>query len=184
MSDVSVLTASIPERGGMLAEAVASVSSQTLKPTVHLVAVDQVKLGAPEVYNQLARCVTTEWMTFLDDDDLMDTNHLETLMSGVADDVDVVYTGCRCTGPHSYEGYNQPFDETLLETSSIIPITALVRTELYNKVEGMRTEWGYDWRLWQRIVEAGASVKRLDAVTWTYRYRVTPDHKHQSYGEI
>lgn len=177
---VALITASLPERRAMLSEAVASVAAQSTLPDVHLVGVDHRREGAAVVYNRLAAAVDTEWVTFLDDDDLIDSDHLAFLIGAAGDDVDVVYNGCRCVGPHDFTTYNTPFDADLLRERNCVPITALVRRSLFERAGGFRTEWGYDWLLWCRILEAGGRFFSTGAVTWTYRRHGA----NQSYGEL
>ena len=177
--EVTLLTASLPERKDLLAEAVASVAAQTVHPVVHLVGIDHAREGAATVYNRLAGMVDTPWVTFLDDDDLLDPNHLETLLDNCGG-CDVVYTWCRAVG-HNFRLYNQPFDRKLLFQRSIVPITAMVRTEFYARAEWMRHEDGYDWRFWQRVANAGATFRCVPEITWTYRRH---ELGNQSHGEL
>lgn len=175
---MTLLTASLPERADMLAEAVGSVRAQTYIPEAHLIGVDHHRRGASVIYNALARAADTMWISFLDDDDLLDPNHLETLLDN-SQDADVVYTNCRAEG-HTFTNYGVPYSDVLLDTHCIISITALLRRSFFEKVGGFRNESGYDWRLWQRIVMAGARVRQLTDTTWTYRYHGA----NQSYGEL
>lgn len=176
---MTVLTASIPERALMLTEAMASVQAQTHKPVAHLVGVDHHRRGAPAIYNGLARSVRTGWMTFLDDDDLLDTDHLETLVAN-SDDADIVYSACHLEGEHTFLNYGLPFTPELAKERSIIPITALVRRTLFNKAGGFKDEDGYDFEFWRRCLALGARVRQVTRCTWTYRYH---QHNH-SHGQL
>lgn len=177
--EVTLLTASVPERVEMLGEACASVNAQTVKPAAHLIGVDHAREGGPIVYNRLAEKVDTPWVTFLDDDDLLEPDHLETML-GNTHGADVVYTWCRPVG-HSFRLYNQPFNRSILAQRSIVPITAMVRTEFYARAGWMRHEAGYDWRFWQRVAEAGATFRCVPQVTWQYRRHSLGNHSH---GEL
>lgn len=176
---VTVLTASLPERGAMLAEAIASVAEQTVLPEAHLISVDHHREGAAHAYNRVLAAVETEWVTFLDDDDLLLPHHIETLMAN-SDGADVVYAWCRSEG-HDFRLYNQPFNANLLESRSIVPITAMVRTSLALEVGGMVQEWGYDWRFWRRVCRRTDRIVSVPEVTWVYRRH---DLGNQSYGEL
>lgn len=167
---ITVLTASMPERSELLAEAIRSVKDQTVQPLAHLVGIDIAKRNAPLVYNDLAKAATTQWITFLDDDDLLDSDHLERLSKEAGPDVDVVYSGCRSEGFYNYTYYNEPFNKDRLNDRSIIPITALVRRRVFNRVGGFRDESGYDWHLWRRIADVGGRFKQVNKITWTYRF--------------
>lgn len=177
-ADVTVLTASLPERASMLAEAVASVAAQDLAPRAHLISIDLHRNGAVPTYNDLAGLVQTEWLTFLDDDDMLLPDHLSTLW-GAREDVEVVYAGCEATGG-SFDLYSVPFDHVTLERRSIVPVTAMVRTEWFFKVGGFPDVWGYDWRLWQRLSSAGARFRQQTERTWVYRFHGA----NQSRGEL
>lgn len=165
--NVTVLTASIPQRASMLAEAIQSVCEQSQPPFAHLVAVDVCRLGAPMMLNRLLDAVATEWLMVLDDDDLLDPHHLKTLV-GNSVDADVVYSYCRTEG-RPFEQYNQPFDALMLEHRSVVSHTALVRTSCVREVGGWHRERGYDWDLWKRIRGEGATFRSVPEVTWTYR---------------
>ena len=94
MPGITVLTPTLPERHDMLAEAVRSVGNQTLGPEVHLIGVDHARAGIVPVVNKLARSATTDWVSRLDDDDLIDPQHFE-LLSSESDNADVIYSWCR-----------------------------------------------------------------------------------------
>lgn len=167
MSDITVLTASVPKRAGMLIEAMASVAAQTSQPVRHLVGVDYERRGGAATYNQLLAQVDTEWFCCLDDDDLYDDDHLETLMRRSAG-VDVVYSYNHSEGG-TFDWYNAPFDKDRLWTSSPVPITALCHTKLAQRVGGFPDTWDYDRGLWQNIFVAGGKFHTVERATWVYR---------------
>jgi hypothetical protein len=167
IANITVLTASVPVRAAMLVEAMVSVAAQTVLPERHLVAVDYDRRGGAATYNQLLAQVDTGWFCCLDDDDLLDRDHLVTLAEHTPDR-DVVYSYCRTEGGE-FEWYNQPFDKDRLFTSSPVPITALCRTELAKKVGGFPDTWDYDRGLWQEIWKAGGQFHTVERPTWTYR---------------
>jgi len=74
--DVTVCTPSLPERGRQLAEAIASVVHQTVRPAAHLIWIESPGPGqeGPRHMalqrNRLLLAVTTKWTAVLDDDDL------------------------------------------------------------------------------------------------------------------
>lgn len=179
---LTVLTSSLPQRGALLARAMRSVKAQTFPPEAHVVHVDLARGTCAQAYNRLARSVDTEWLTFLDDDDTFEPEHLETITKSyeAEPDVDVVYTRPNCVGHHC-AWYYEPFSIEVLERRSIVPITAVVRTEVFRQAGGFQEEWGADWRLWQRIASQGGRFRALEQTTWTY-------HRHglgqRSYGEL
>jgi glycosyltransferase involved in cell wall biosynthesis len=175
---ITVLTASVAERAGMLAENMASVAAQSHAPVAHLVGVDHWRRGGAATYNALLEAVETEWFCCLDDDDLADPDHLFT-MAYRAKDHDVVYTYCRSEG-RTFEQYNRPFSGDEVESNSIVPITALCRTRLALKVGGFPDTWDYDRAFWAALHRAGARFLAVPIVTWTYRYHGA----NQSHGQL
>lgn len=194
MISVAVLTPSLPERAPMLTEAVASVNAQTLRPSAHLVGIDHSRIGIGRMLNQLAAGAEAEWLARLDDDDLLDSTHLEVLASK-AEKADIVYSWCRIlpyspgqdvafpavVGPSGWIP-NQSFEADQLRSRNYIPATTLIRTSLWAELGGWRLA-GYgvgdsprgpegteDWDFWLRALDVGARFACVPEVTWTYRY--------------
>jgi glycosyltransferase involved in cell wall biosynthesis len=166
MSEFAVLTPTLPERRSLLEECEASVRAQTV-PCVHLVGVDAAREGPGVVRNRLAEGTDADWLLPLDDDDLLDPDYLETLLPHLAD-ADVVYPWCRVEGKDDWTP-NRLFRADPLLSFNYIPVTALVRAELWAEVGGWRDEPVEDWRFWQRCLGAGARFKCVDEVLWSYR---------------
>lgn len=179
MTSITVLTASLPERSGMLAENLASVATQRLSPASHLVAVDHARAGGAATYNALLAAVTTEWFCCLDDDDTADLDHLEVMAGAATDDLDVIYTYCRSVG-REFTQYNRPFDPALVASNSIVPITALCRTDLMRGAGGFPDTWDYDRAAWVAVHRAGARFLSIPEITWSYRYHGA----NQSHGQL
>lgn len=171
MADVTVITPSLPERSSMLAEAMQSVAGQTLQPAAHLIAVDWQGGQHAALRTALVRSALTEWVAFLDDDDLFDVGHLGILLSAARRGADVVIPHCRFDGPPlPPQYYNQPFDRETLRQRGIFPITVLARRLAILAAGGFRTEDRYeDWSLWNRMADDGARFVVVPRVTWTYR---------------
>jgi glycosyltransferase involved in cell wall biosynthesis len=192
---IVVLTPSLPERGELLAEAVASVRMQTVRPAMHAIAIDFENAGIGALLNRLARSADVDWLARLDDDDLLQPNHLEAL-STKAEDADVVYSWCE-VAPRVVNGVlpappavlgqtrrrpTQWFDEARLPAGNYIPATTLVRRTLWAELGGWREDgWRFggerddpalteDWDFWLRALDAGARFVCVPEVTWIYRY--------------
>lgn len=174
---VTVITATMPGREHLLADAMASVASQTVKPTEHLIAVDYVQRGGARVYNLLAAAANTEWVAILNDDDTFYPQHLQTLLEA-SDAADVVYSWCDATGPDPWMAYNQPFDPDVLRRTSSVSHNALVRTQLIENVGGWDEAKGWDYRFWLEAMERGARFVCVPEVTW--QYRLDAGWKHES----
>jgi glycosyltransferase involved in cell wall biosynthesis len=179
MIDVTVITASLPRRASLLAEAVASVGAQT-QAAAHLICVDD-SVGVAEARNQLVEAATTSWIAFLDDDDHLDTDHIETLAAHAADNrVDVVIPHCRFEGPPLPEiaccggYYNRPFAWNDLRRHGIFPITVLARRSAVLSAGGFPLDKPYeDWELWKQMYRLGCAFEVVPKVTWTYRTKHT-----------
>jgi glycosyltransferase involved in cell wall biosynthesis len=170
-ASVTVVTPSLPSRGDMLAEAMATVTCQTMAPIAHAISVDHGRRGPAAVRNDLLAGVTTEWVAFLDDDDLLDESHLEILVTaGYRADAAVVVPYCRFGGPSIPPRYcNQVYDRAALADHGIFPITVLAKTEAIRRAGCFGGERYEDWALWNRMADQGAFFLVVPEETWTYR---------------
>lgn len=156
----------------MLAECMASVAGQSLRPLEHIVAIDHARYGSAATRNAALGGVRSEWTAVVDDDDLLWPDHLAKL-SGLTEKADIVYSFCEVTGKNWSP--NADFDPERLRSSNYIPVTSLIRTKLLRKLKGWRDSADSpggleDWGLWLRALDAGARFVCLPEVTWTYRF--------------
>lgn len=169
MIDVTVITPTLPSRQAMLMEAVDSVARQTLKAKDHLIGVDWLAAGPAAVRNSLLEATDTEWVAFLDDDDVLDRHHLATLAEAV-DRADVIGSYCRFSGDSIPDQFcNRPYDRKALRRHGIFPITVIARRELVLAAGGFGEERYEDWALWNRMADQGCRIEIMPTVTWTYR---------------
>lgn len=187
MSTVTVVTPSIPTRAHLLVEALRSVADQTRLPDAISVAIDHHHNGAAATRNRALAPVTTDWIAFLDDDDLLDPHHLERLLAHAEETgADLVYPWFTVDGgtdPLGVEG--RPFDPEALRRANYIPITYLVRTKVIQGVGGFPGPGWHDdlgiqlqpdvatcedWAALLRMVDAGAVVVHLPERTWIWRH--------------
>lgn len=194
MNEVTLLTPSLPGREEMLAETVRSVQAQTV-PVEHLWAVDVDRLGPAPVRNKLLADVATELVGFVDDDDVLDPQHVELCVAALGESgACVAYPWFRFNHPRGWwplgefleiqradgskvHAFGQPFDPAALAHNSFIPVTVIARTDCLRKVGGFPTpgtpEWPHEsteeWGLWQRLVADGHSFVHVPTVTWEYR---------------
>lgn len=169
---MSVLTPTLPERSRLLHECKQSVAAQTV-PAEHLVVTDTQKEGPGVLRNRLAETACGDWLLPLDDDDVLDPPFLEILLP-YTHDFDVVYGWCRVEGIDWTP--NRLFRADTLKRYNFIPVTALIRKSLFQRVGGFMDTKPEDWDLWKRCLEAGARFKCVDEVVWTYR--VQPDSRN------
>lgn len=188
---VTVITPSLPERNQYRSDCIASVQSQLPSldgyPSVadHLIGIDYRRTGVTATLNRLWPAVETEWTLVLADDDLLDPDFLNTVLThaswGTASDgrlgtrgYDIYYTYCRVVGFNHPASLNQPFDEAKLRGANYIPATALIRTSLIRELEGWRDHPQgpglEDWDFWLRALDLGVRFKCVQRVKWTYRF--------------
>lgn len=167
--DISVVTPSLPSRADLLAECITSVDTQTVAAATHLIGVDTRREGPAAVRSRLITAVETEWVAFLDDDDVLDPWHFDVLTSAPV--ADVLIPHCRFDGEPLPRRYcNRPFDPDALKRHGIFPITVLARTQAVRDAGGFRSDERYeDWELWKRMAANGCTFEVIPIVTWTYR---------------
>lgn len=132
---ITVVTPHIPSRALMLARAIRSIALQTLPATAMSVAVDVNREGAPATRQRALDAVRTEWVAFLDDDDVFKPIHLEHCYNHAMETgADFVYPWFEVPGgrdPFPETHFTNPFDpEDPIETT----IVTLVKTELAQQV--------------------------------------------------
>jgi glycosyltransferase involved in cell wall biosynthesis len=137
---------------------------------------DHDRAGAAATRNRALATVTTEWVAFLDDDDILYPDHLLKLaryarLSGV----DVAYPGYDVVGGDDpVNCFGIPFDASLLKRRNFIPVTVLARTELVRAAGGFQErpdEHGdpcEDWGLWLSMLDGGAKFGHLPVKTWRW----------------
>lgn len=174
---ITVVTATTPARGFLLAEAIASVAAQETKPIEHLVAVDIHATGGAHTKNKLIKSSMGDWIQILDDDDILYPHHISTLAAYANEDVDVVYSWA---DGENYSGwYNVPFTPEALFENNNISHNALIKKSLFDRIGLFGSEYGYDWTFWARAIAAGAKFVCVPEVTW--QYRLSPNWLHESH---
>lgn len=152
-------------------EAWASVEAQTV-PVEHLVALDADREGPSRVRNWLANQSDSEWLLPLDDDDLLDPGCVRVLLQA-SHGADVVYPWCRVEDHDAgLEPWtpNRLYSADALMRFNFIPVTALIRRDLWHEVGGMPVlPHAEDWAFWKRCLAAGAVFQCVPEVLWTYR---------------
>src|ERR1017187_2258576 len=121
---IAVITPALETRIGFLRQAMESVQKQTLAPVTLCVVFDYQREGLSATRNRAVRAVPdVEWLAFLDDDDLLDKNHLETLATA-SSNVDIVYSDYQTIGiPRSWRPPVGAFDLSRLRAGNYIPAT-------------------------------------------------------------
>lgn len=176
---ITVVIATIPPRtgpGGLYERAVRSAQAQTFDQCRVLVQLDADREGAAATRNRALEAVETDWVAFLDDDDLLYPEHLrQCARAARLNGADVVYPGYDCDGgPDPVGCFGVPFDGALLERRNFIPVTVLARTEAVRAAGGFQPhpdEHGdpcEDWGLWLSMHRMGATFYHLPQKTWQW----------------
>ena len=120
--------------------------------------------------NRLATFSESEWLLPLDDDDLLDQDCVELLLAA-SDDADIVYPWCRVEGRDDFNIVNKLWDggrSVMLQP--FIPVTTLIRRDLFELLGGYRKVPLEDWDFQKRAVHHGARFVCVPEVCWTYRF--------------
>ena len=208
---VSILTRTYKGRESLLRECITSVMNQTYARVEHVIVedggdtmaplIDKIKDQYPDhniVYkalpkkgrshagNQSMEIAKGKYFLFLDDDDLLFADHIETLVSELGDDktLDGVYslaweveTSFDSNGRYHEHNHKtediffQDFDRKLLMRHNYIPIQSILfKRELYEKYGGfdMEMEVLEDWNLWSRY-SLNSEFKFIPKTTSMYR---------------
>lgn len=193
---VTAIITSIPPRASKLAQALASVVTQTHQPDEIITTIDRSRQGPAHQRNRAATQADTDWVAFLDDDDIWYPNHLAVLLDAAASSgADVIYPWFELRGPRGENinnsdplfirgerAFGRPFDdiarENLLNDGNFIPVTTLVRRSALLDVGGFpqpgSPEWPNpdceDWGLWQALARQGAQFHHVPHRTWEWRH--------------
>jgi glycosyltransferase involved in cell wall biosynthesis len=187
-SGISVVIPSITPRADMLVRAVESVAHQLLPADAIIVEVDNGRTGAPDTRQRGLEKVTTEWVAFLDDDDLMDPHHLATLLATAKEyGADYVWSRFRIGYPDGtvVDGPSPlsqaTFEQFDPDNPAQTTVTTLVRTRLALEVGGFAAfedsqrhidgqRIGEDFDFTMRMHKAGAVFRHAPVVTWTWSH--------------
>jgi len=188
-----VITPAHPARAlnGKLARAQASVLAQTLLPDAHIVAMDIDGEGAAATRQRALMMAQTDWVSFLDSDDLFEPKHLQWLMRHAEESgADFVYSWFRILqefadgtqrvlpGDQNGDGvfplrhYTNDFDPA---NPIEVTITTLVRTELaqsvgFKALDRGEENSGEDYSFLLGCLAAGAKVSHLKRKSWLWSH--------------
>jgi glycosyltransferase involved in cell wall biosynthesis len=183
--DVTVVIPAHPARveNGMLDRAVQSVRNQLLPAADISIAIDETGAGAAATRQRALEAVRTEWVAFLDSDDLFYPEHLRVLAAGARIyQADYVYSyfmvhfpdGRPWPGNDPLGHFGKPFNSQRPHQTTI---TTLVRTELAKAVgfhdappgaliDGQH--YGEDFQFTVGCANAGAKIVHIPRRTWAW----------------
>lgn len=172
---VAPVVAGIPyiSGGSLYAQACYSAQHQTTPPAGGIeVALDGDRQGPAATRQRALDAVRTDWVAFLDDDDLLYPHHLETLYGlATSHDADYAYSWFDGNNPFPMHRGRQMDPGDPHHTT----MTVLVRTELAKLVgfanhPDANSDWtGEDWAFELGCLAAGAKFVGTGEVTWHYR---------------
>jgi glycosyltransferase involved in cell wall biosynthesis len=191
---ITVVTPVHPNRikNGLFAECLQSIHQQTLLPDAHAVAIDNEAAGAAATRQRALDMARTEWVAFLDSDDLFMEKHLERMLRyALETEADFVYSWFKLL--QDFGGgqrrvleedpifppthYLNPWDpENPIETT----ITTFVRTELaqavgFQQLDRGEINSGEDRYFTLGCQAAGGKIVHLRRKTWLWRHMIRPD---------
>lgn len=172
---VTVITPSLPGRIKQLAECMDSVAAQTW-PCVHLIRADVDRIGPALIRNQLLDQAQTDLVAFLDDDDLLDPEHVELLAAAIErSGADLAWSWHRTEGlgaPKTPRPGNRASVLNLMYGGrNCIPITVVAKRAAIMEAGAFSPHDRYeDYALWMRMLTLGAEFELVRRETWTYRF--------------
>jgi len=159
----------------------AVVVSQYIQQDSRIILLHQANAGASAARNTGIRASHAPWMVFLDADDWLAPEFLETTLQYAADHpaIDIVHTGwARVTpdGRIADEHYGPPESDLFprLARSCVVHIGGcLVRRSPVEQIGGFEASLfnANDWDFWQRIARAGARFGPVPKVLTFYQMR-------------
>ena len=178
---ISVVIPTIPERGPLLARALASVTAQTLLPDEVCIAVARDGEPGWRTRNRALAMATSEWVAFLDDDDEFLPRNLERCAAHQqATDADLVYPWFEVAGgTDPFDHFGQPWDHASPVQTTVV---TFARREAVLAVGGFSFDdgeerhdhggnrAGEDFEMVQRLNAAGCRISHLAERTWIWHH--------------
>lgn len=170
---IAVITPTLAGRAEFLKEARIQVAKQTLKPDFHLIGTDFQGGHMSQIRNALvlgAQLLGCDWVLFYDDDDLLDSRHIEKLVARQkATGADAVYSWGQDPQGDRSDTFRD-WDPDYLQKHNYISCSFLIFIPTFRRMGGFRAETpGEEWDFWKKLAAAKAEVACLPEVTWTYR---------------
>lgn len=144
-----------------------SIENQTFKDYHSTLIYDQ-GIGPGKARNLGISKSDSEWIAFLDDDDIWDSNHLETLFN-YSNDFDFIFSRPHSVPDHAYE-------MPVAMMKNIIEITGgitygsgiLIHRSVLDSLGGFDENYWYSeiWLLCRRALVEGVAIKHVPVNTW------------------
>jgi glycosyltransferase involved in cell wall biosynthesis len=163
----------------MLRRAVGSVRAQTYPVDQISISTDHRREGAAANRQRALSGVMTEWVAFLDDDDVFKPQHIEHLVRFAQDTgADYVFPWFEVVG--GMDPFPQHFGKVYdMANPTHTTIVTMVKTELAKEVGFINPPGGdggggsgEDWDFTLRCIEAGATIMHLPERTWLWSHHL------------
>lgn len=174
---VTIITPTIEERAELLAEACESVQIQTEQAAQHLVYFDRECAGPAVARNAMLHAAATEYVGFLDDDDVLDAEHIEVLSDTLtATGADLAFSWHRTEGDRvpivpRFNEWSPEAEAFMHAGMNVIPVTVVAKREALLAAGGFyQHDHAEDYQLWLRMMSNGCRFACAPVETWTYRH--------------
>ena len=174
MTTIAACVISLPEpkRQPLLLDAIESVWDQTRPPDDMVIGVDFSRMGEVANANRVLHATTSEWLAFLDDDDLWLPNHLAVCES-FFDDADVVVSRFDMVGRpwETIEPWHDNFHDLKWTNWIGSPSMVCVRRDVFGEwIPPTRQYRWIDWVNYNRLLDRGARFVDTETTTTVYRF--------------
>nr|WP_309759704.1 glycosyltransferase family A protein [Flavobacterium sp.] len=145
------------------------------KKITNITLINQANAGPSKSRNNGAHIATGTYLMFLDADDLLAPTYIDSCIAKLERDknLNIVYTEGEYFGAKKGKWNLPNFSIPNFLEANCIPISAVIRNEVFKKVGGFDENLGYteDWDLWIRIVQEVGGVYKIDQPLFFYRKR-------------
>ena len=143
--------------------------------TTNLILINQINSGPSKSRNSGSIKATGEYLLFLDADDIIDSNFISKCVYCLEQnkDLNIVYTKAAYIGARQGNWNLPDFKLPNFLIENCIPISALIRSDVFNKVGKFDENLNFieDWELWIRIIMEYGGVHQIPEVLFFYRKR-------------
>jgi glycosyltransferase involved in cell wall biosynthesis len=132
--------------------------------------------GVVKARNYLINKCTTDFLVFLDPDDELCSNYIQSAISLLKEDrsIEIVFPNVLVHDTETLVDEvwgTGPFDQSVLQTVNTIPMSSIVSTRLIKSLDGYSVDFESgveDWDLWYRASLSNAVAKHLPIIGYTY----------------